>query len=148
MHTGGYAPFGYDIIEHKYVINEFEAVYMQKMFDAAAQRIGFTALIDEMALCGIKGKRGRPIKYPQIYEILRNEKYTGLYKYSPKEETKRSDRRSKPDAISIEGAIPAIVSKEQFEEVRKIMSANRQARNQIICVAVWCTAHVVRRCTA
>ncbi len=39
---------------------------------------------------------GKPIKYPQIYEILRNEKYTGVYTYSPQEEKNRGDRRTKP----------------------------------------------------
>ena len=73
-HTGGYAPFGYDIVDKRYVINEFEAGYVRKIFDAALSRSGFADLIDEMGRQGIKGKRGKAIKYPQIYEILRNEK--------------------------------------------------------------------------
>ena len=92
---------------------------MRKIFDAAQAKEGFTALIKEMA--GITGKRGKPIKYPQIYEILRNEKYTGLYAYSPVEAKNRADRRTKPDSIKIENALPVIISKAQFMEVQKIM---------------------------
>ena len=44
-HTGGVAPFGYDIVNKKYVINELEAAYVRKMFDAAQARVGFTDLI-------------------------------------------------------------------------------------------------------
>lgn len=125
-HTGGYAPFGYDVVDKRYIINELEAGYVRKMFDAAQARSGFVELIDEMDKQGIRGKRGKPIKYPQIYEILRNEKYTGVYLYSPTEAEARADRRQKPDAIRIENAMPAIVSKTQFEEVQKIMDGRKQ----------------------
>lgn len=125
-HTGGVAPFGYDIVNKKYVVNELEAAYVRKMFDAAQARAGFTDLIQEMAAAGITGKRGKPIKYPQIYEILRNEKYTGLYLYSPTEAKNRADRRIKPDSIKIENALPVIISKAQFMEVQNIMNGRKQ----------------------
>lgn len=126
-HTGGVAPFGYDIVNKKYVINELEAGYVRKMFDAAQARSGFKKLIAEMAAAGITGKRGKPIKYPQIYEILRNEKYTGLYLYSPVEAENRADRRTKPDSIKIENALPVIIDKAQFMEVQQIMNERKQS---------------------
>ncbi len=125
LHTGGYPPFGWDVVGEKgnrhYQINDMEAGYVRKIFDAAQSGEGFAALIEEMEAAGIKGKRGKPIRYPQIYEILRNEKYTGVYLYSPTEAVRRGDRRAKSEAIRIEGGIPAIIGKEQFAEVQKIM---------------------------
>lgn len=126
LHNGGVAPFGYDIIDKKYVINDFEAEYVRRIFNAALHRQGFTEIIRELSDCGIKGKRGKPIKYTQIYEMLRNEKYTGVYVYSTDEEKNRSDRRSKPNAIRIENAIPVIIDKKTFQEVQKIMSERKQ----------------------
>lgn len=126
LHTGGYAPFGYDIIDKRYVINELEAAYVRKIFDAALNRRGFKEIIQELSDCGIRGKRGKPIKYTQIYEMLRNEKYTGVYVYSPTEEKSRADRRSKPGAIRKEGALPIIIDREVFEEVQRIMNERRQ----------------------
>ncbi len=126
LHNGGFAPFGYDIVNQTYVINELEAAYVKRIFNAATNQEGFTNLIDEMQRAGIRGKRGKPIKYPQIYEILKNEKYTGVYVYSPSEERKRSERRNKPNAIRIENALPIIISKAQFEEVQRIMSERKQ----------------------
>ena len=117
-HTGGYPPFGYDVVNQKYVINEMEAAFVRKMFNAAQSGEGFGQVIKEMAAAGVVGKRGRSIKYPQIYEILRNEKYTGVYLYSPHQEKKRSERRTKANAIRVEDAIPAIISKEQFKEFK------------------------------
>lgn len=117
LHNGGSAPFGYDVVNQHYVINELEAAYVRRIFDAALNRQGFTTIIAEMERAGIRGKRGKPIKYPQIHQILRNEKYTGTYSYSPIEER---------DTIRIENAFPAIISRAKFEEVQRIMSEKQQ----------------------
>lgn len=134
LHTGGCPPFGYDVVNQKYVINDFEAIFVRRIFDCASKRSGFVDIIKEMEDCGVKGKRGKPIKYPQIYEILRNEKYTGTFIYSPDEEKNRANRRSKPNAIRIENAMPQIISKEQFQEVQKIMSERKQTgKTKYLC---------------
>ena len=101
------------------------------MFNAAQSGEGFRQVIKEMAAAGVVGKRGRSIKYPQIYEILRNEKYTGVYLYSPHQEKKRSERRTKANAIRVEDAIPAIISKEQFKEVQIIMKKEKSKQEKI-----------------
>ena len=126
LHNGGYAPFGYDVVNQKYVINELEAAYVEKMFSCALERRGFKALIEEMKANGITGKRGKELKYTQIYEILRNEKYCGVYTYSQTEEKNRSDRRKKPNAIRIENAYPAIIDRATFDEVQRIMDGRKQ----------------------
>lgn len=126
LHNGGYAPFGYDVKDQHYIINELEAEYVRRIFDNALNRIGFTDIIRELAERGITGKRGKPIKYTQIYEMLRNEKYTGVYVYSPTQENNRADRRAKPNAIRIENALPIIIDKATFEEVQKIMNERKQ----------------------
>ena len=126
LHNGGYAPFGYDVVNRQYVVNELEAGYVRKIFNAAANREGFTSIIQELADAGITSKRGKPIKYTQIYEMLRNEKYTGTYTFTSKEEERREDRRSKPNAIKIENALPQIISRAQFMEVQCIMIERKQ----------------------
>lgn len=126
LHNGGYAPFGYDVIEQRYIINELEAEYVRKIFNAALNREGFKNIIQELSERGITGKRGKPIKYTQIYEMLRNEKYVGTYTYSTTEEKNRTDRRKKPNAIRIENALPVIIDKATFEEVQRIMSERKQ----------------------
>lgn len=122
LHNGGYAPFGYDIVEQEYIINEAEAFWVRKIYDYAYHGKGYSDLIKEMEAAGVVGKRGKPIKAAQINEILHNEKYSGVYLYSLEQEKTRKDRRTKPNAIRVEGAIPAIVDKEKWEAVQKIMS--------------------------
>ncbi len=126
LHNGGYPPFGYDVVNQQYVINELEAHYVKRIFSAAVERRGFVELISEMNRAGIRGKRGKPIRYTQIYEMLKNEKYTGVYLYSTEEEKNRGKRREKPHAIRIENALPAIIDKAQFMEVQKIMAERKQ----------------------
>lgn len=126
LHTGGYPPFGYDVVDQHYVINELEAAYVKRIFRAAQERAGFTELLREMQERGIRGKRGKPIKYTQIYEMLRNEKYTGVFLYTPDEEKDRADRRGKPNAIRIENGLPVIIGKAQFAEVQRIMTNRKQ----------------------
>ena len=126
LHNGGVPPFGYDVIDRRYVVNELEAEYVRRIFAAALRRQGFKEIIAELSAAGIRGKRGAAIRYPQIYEMLRNEKYTGVYSYSVEEEKRRSDRRSKPNAIRIENALPAIIDKATFKEVQEIMKERKQ----------------------
>ena len=126
LHNGGVAPFGYDVIDKHYVINELEAEYVRRMFDAALHRRGFGELIKELSERGITGKRGKKIQYSQIYEILRNEKYTGCYVYCEVEEKERIKRRTKPNAIRIENALPVIIDKAVFDEVQIIMNERKQ----------------------
>ncbi|MBQ7464295.1 MAG: recombinase family protein, partial [Lachnospiraceae bacterium] len=153
LHNGGVAPFGYDIVDQKYVINEFEAEYVRRMFQCELDGTGFKGLIAEMKAAGIKGKRGKEIHYTQIYEILRNERYCGVYLYSPTEAKDRSDRRSKPDAIRIDDAFPAIINKTMYQEVQKIMDSHKRRgkKNNYLCSGlVYCAScgakmHVYKR---
>ena len=122
LHNGGYPPFGYDVVNQQYEVNPIEAAFVRKIFEAARECRGFTEVIQEMEAAGIKGKRGKPIKYPQIHEILRNEKCTGVYLYSPQMEESRSKRREKSNAIRIENALPVIIDRAVFMEVQAIMN--------------------------
>lgn len=135
LHNGGVAPFGYDVIDQKYNINEAEAYYVRWMFRACLNGEKYKNIIDSMSAAGIVGKRGKPIKYPQIYEILHNEKYTGTYIYSLNEELNRSNRRTKPNAIRIENALPAIIDKDTFDQAQNIMASRTHS------------GHVKHRCS-
>jgi site-specific DNA recombinase len=125
LFTGGVAPFGYDIAEQKYVINPVEAAFVHKMYTACANGTGYTEIVEELDKAGIKGKRGKPIKYTQIYEILRNEKYTGVYIYCINEHKDRNKRRSKEGAFRIEDGIPQIIDKDLWERVQKVLQSNK-----------------------
>lgn len=125
--NGGVAPFGYDVVNKQLVINPVEAVYVRRIFDAVLAGERYADILEEMRSAGVKGKRGREIKYTQVYEMLRNEKYTGVYTYTLTEEARREDRRVKPNAIRVNDAFPAIISREEFEKVQNILRSRRRS---------------------
>lgn len=62
--------------------------------------------------------------------------------YSPKQEQKRGDRRSKPNDIKIENTLLIIIDKALFERVKKIMDSNKQVgkKNSYLCSGlVYCS---------
>lgn len=138
LHTGGVAPFGYKVIDGKYEIVEEEAVWVRRMFDACIHRKGYTNLLKEMEDAGVVGHRGKPLREPSIHEILHNEKYTGTYLYSPIEEKTRANRRTKPNAIRIEDAFPAIVDHSTFQEAQKVMKDRKHKKK----THYWCSGLV------
>ena len=121
-HNGGYAPFGYDVEGQRYVINDLEAAYVRKAFAACLNGEKLNDLIQEMNAAGMKGKRGKPIAYTSLYEILRNEKYVGVYTYK----VNVGDKKTKPEVVRIENALPAIVDRQTWEGVQKIMDSRKR----------------------
>ncbi len=69
-----------------------------------------------------------------MYEILRNEKYKGIFVYNKTQSRdeltgKRSGHRykSEEEIIRINGAIPQIISSEDWETVQLILNSRRKA---------------------
>ncbi len=120
-HNGGKPPFGYDVVNQKYIVNELEAAYVRRMFTACIQGTKLTEILDELKAAGITGKRGKEMLYPSVYEMLRNEKYTGVYSYT----VNRSDKKAEPETIRIENSHPAIIDRDTWERVQKIMNAKK-----------------------
>ncbi len=121
IHNGGYAPFGYKVEEGRYIIDEVEAAYVRRMFAACRDGFPYRDILRDIETAGLRGRRGRPMAYTSIYEILRNEKYAGVYLYVEGNHA----RRDKQNAIRIEDAFPAIVDKETWNEVQRVMDSRK-----------------------
>ena len=132
--TGGVPCLGFDIDKdtQKYVINEYEAEAVKLIFKMYLEGSGYTEIINELNKRAFKTKRGKTFGKNSLYEILRNEKYTGVYIYNkhvhPDENGKfnRHAKRDDSEIIRIEDGVPQIISKEDFEAVQKKMNARKQ----------------------
>lgn len=134
LFNGGDPPFGYNIVDKKYVINEYEAFWVKKLFDAAL-RNKISSVLKEMEDAGVKTKRGNTMKYSTVYDMLRNEKYIGVYVYSV--EGTRYRHTDTENCVRIEDIIPAIIDAETFEKVNK--SRRRATVNEYLTKGlVWC----------
>ena len=126
-YTGGNVLYGYYVGEdQKYHINEEEAVVVRKIFDCCESQCGYGGLLEELRNKGIHTRQGRVFTASTFYYILKNRRYTGDYVYSPVGNLK--EHRSQP--IIVENAIPAIVSKPQWEKVQAILH-KRQTKGMV-----------------
>lgn len=132
--TGGVPCLGYDINKDtlKYEINSFEAEAVKLIFKMYLEGEGYTSIINELNRRGFKTKKGNSFGKNSLYDILRNERYCGVYVYNkcvhPDESEKfnRHATKSDDDIIRIEGGIPQIISKEDFLKVQQKMNDRKQ----------------------
>lgn len=135
-HTGGCCPLGYTLnAEKRLEIDEHEAEAVKIIFQMFADGHGYTAIINYLNEHGYKTKRGCLFGKNSLYEILANEKYTGVFvfnKSAAKADGKRNNHSYKTSdkVIRIEGGCPAIVSKKLFEKVQRIRERNRRNTGQ------------------
>lgn len=133
-HTGGIPPLGYDVdpTTRKLVVNETEAVAVRLIFRLYNEGYGYGYIQDQLNARGYRSKANRPFGKNSLYSILANEKYSGMYVFnraaSRDDFSKtRNTHTSKEDGdiIRIDGGVPAVVSKGDFDTARRRMEENR-----------------------
>ena len=125
MHVGGKPPLGYDIdpVTKKLIINEKEAESIKLIFSMYLDGHGYQKIIDKLNSLNYKTKKGNDFGKNSLYELLRNEKYTGTFVYNrssattPDGKFNRHKLKPEEEIIRVENTHPAIVSKEDFERV-------------------------------
>ncbi|WP_088186817.1 recombinase family protein [Desulfosporosinus sp. FKA] len=133
-HTGGTPPLGYDIdpTTKKYVINEAEAKAVREIYSLYLNGYGYRRMITVLNEKGYKTKKGKPFGKNSIHELLRNEKYAGTYVFNRSASkdafNNRNNHQNKDNdsIIRIEGGVPAIISKEDFQTVQTKMANNKK----------------------
>ena len=129
-HTGGCPPLGYDLDENRHlIINESEAQAVKIIFQMFADGYGYSEIIDRLNAHGYKTKRGKMFGKNSLYEILSNEKYTGVFvfnKAAARADGKRNNHAQKDSYIRIEGGCPAIIGKKLFAQVQRIKAKNKR----------------------
>jgi site-specific DNA recombinase len=116
-HTGGTPPLGYDVdAEGHLVINEREAEAVRMIYTLYLDGQGYTAIISALNKGGYLTKRGQPFGKNSLYEILKNEKYTGIYKH---------------DNEIITNMYPQLIDNETFEKVRSKSRVNHYGKRSV-----------------
>ena len=132
LFNGGIAPYGYKIVDQHYIIDEAEAQAIRLIFSMYISGCGYGDICAALKEKGYKTRNGKAFGKNSIYDILGNEKYIGTYTFNkiPRSKTKRnSHTMARPeDFISIVDAIPAIISKGDFEVVQNKRAHNRRRK--------------------
>lgn len=81
-YSGGRAPFGYKVQEHRFIIDETQADIVRLIFKMKSDGYKFREIVDELNSKGFKNKSGSKWSISSVQTILNNEKtYRGYYKY-------------------------------------------------------------------
>ncbi|MCM1043354.1 MAG: recombinase family protein [Corallococcus sp.] len=115
FYQGGGVPYGYRVENKKMVIDESKAEVVRFIYRQYSKGVFVKDIIAELASKGILYK-GKPFLNTTVYEILANEKYSGAY--------------TKGDEI-VDKMYPAIIDKELFEKVRKIVDSNKFGKRSV-----------------
>jgi site-specific DNA recombinase len=144
-HTGGTPPLGYDVAPDKsYVLNTDEANTIALIFDLYINGYGYNNIIKELNSRGYKTKNKNSFGKNSIFDILKNEKYTGTYVYNKRANGTNRTYKSDDEIIKIENGLPAIITKEQFKFVQNKMKgrervmSDKSKRNYVLTGHVGC----------
>ena len=119
IHTGGKPPYGYDVVDGRYIANESEAKIVQAIFQMYDRGEGLRTITAKLADMGIENKHGRNFEHTSIYYLLRNKKYIGIYEYQPTPKgKKRSNYHNFENRIIIENNHESIIDTKLWNSVQ------------------------------
>lgn len=113
--TGGTIIYGYNVENHKVVINEEQAEVVRFIYEQYALGVYVKDIIQKLNDKHIYN-RGKPFARNTIYNILKNEKYSGIYRHNNE---------------VFENMYPRIVSQDIYDKVRKKTSQNHYGKRSI-----------------
>lgn len=126
--NGGNAPFGYDIIDGQYVINEAEAAAVRFIFEKYLEDWPYYKIAEELDARGFRRpSTGEGFSLFTVRWITTNPVYIGTYTYgrSKRNEQGNKIRKGITDAITIENALPAIIDRDTWDATQEKRKSNK-----------------------
>ena len=115
LYQGGGLLYGYKIDGRKIVIDENNAAVVRFMYEQYANGVFVKDIIKTLTEKNIFYK-GKPFVRNSVYNILRNEKYSGVYKH---------------DDEMVDNMYPQIVPTNVFNLVRRKVAANKYGKKSV-----------------
>ena len=114
-YAGGRVPLGYKLdSEHRFIIDPDTAPTVRRIFAMYSEGQTIAEVIAQLNEEGLHTNMGLPFTKNSLRSLLKNEKYIGIYDY-------------KNGEVRIENGVPAIVGKDTFEKVQKLLKLNQRA---------------------
>ena len=108
--TGGPPVFGYDIVDKKPVVNEFETEIVREIFSKYAKGYTGKSIAESLINRGIRTKGGQYLDEKKLYKIIANTKYIGQVKHGEEIYT---------------NIFPAIIDDVTWQQVQYIRNSNK-----------------------
>ena len=113
---GGYPSLGLTTNKnHEFEIDENHAPTVRWIFEQYAAGKPSAAIVSELNAKGLRSSTGGPFNKNSIMRIITNEKYIGTY-------------TSPAHNVRVENAIPAIIDRELWDKVQRMISYHRAGR--------------------
>lgn len=112
---GGTLLYGYKLNGRKIVPDEFQSEVVRYIYDQFAKGVYVKNILKVLNEKGVTHK-GKPLPRNTVYNILKNDKYLGVYKH---------------DDETVDNMYPQIVDYDTFEKVRAIVNANKHGKRSI-----------------
>lgn len=112
---GGYLLYGYKVENKKILIDEEQAEIVRYIYKQYSLGMYVKDILNELNEKHILN-RNRPFTRVTLYNTLRNEKYTGIYRYENE---------------IFENMYPAIISKELFDSIRLKTTTNKKGSRSV-----------------
>ena len=113
--TGGHLLYGYSVENKKVVIDEEKAEIVRYIFEQYSIGVYVEDIIAELTAKGVYN-RGKPFARNTVYKMLKNEKYSGIYRIR--------------DEV-FENMYPQIVTPNIFEIVREKVKVNQYGKRSL-----------------
>ena len=136
--NGGFAPYGYKLVDGKLEINEEEAPAIRTIYeqyvttDSGAN--GIAKYLENHGISKVQRQNGKNPLFDArlIRMILKNPVYCGKIRWQYRKEEKSltdgivtTHRRENPDCIIAQGLHPALISEEEFEKAQQFLNSRR-----------------------
>ena len=113
--TGGHLLYGYSVENKKVIIDEEKAEIVRYIFEQYSVGVYVEDIIAELTAKGVYN-RGKPFARNTVYKMLKNEKYSGIYRIR--------------DEV-FENMYPQIVTPTIFEIVREKVKVNQYGKRSL-----------------
>lgn len=113
--TGGHLLYGYSVENKKVIIDEEKAEIVRYIFEQYSVGVYVEDIIADLTAKGVYN-RGKPFARNTVYKMLKNEKYSGIYRLG--------------DEV-FENMYPQIVTPKTFEIVREKVKENQYGKRSI-----------------
>lgn len=127
-HTGGKPPFGYDVVNKKYVINESEAVAVRQIFSMVCSGSTIGSIVNWLEANNYRTKYNTKFTSGSINAIIRNEKYKGIYVYGKMKRIHKNGKMKNiagDDILKIENGVPSIIDNDTWNKANEIYNSRQ-----------------------
>ena len=114
--TGGPTPYGYKIVDKKYVIDTEKAPIVQEIFTRYAAGELIVSIIDDLNNRGLRTQRNGLFNKNSLHRMFKNEKYIGIYRHKSTDENFED--------VVLYDVIPPIIDENLFTKVQQRFSLN------------------------